>query len=96
MKNLRVAAIVAGSVAAMGAASPAIAATAAPMPPMSLNGGLAHAFGQTPLLNGDESMVTNIADTATDLKNAKSGAPGKVLKTAHEVTPLLGGVGLGG
>ncbi|MGI5402591.1 hypothetical protein ACQEVG_24720 [Streptomyces sp. CA-135486] len=95
MKYSRVAAIVAGSVAALGAASPAIAATA-PMPPMSLNGGLAHTFSQTPLLNGDESMVTEIADTATDLKNAKGGAPGKVLKSAHEVTPLLGGVGLGG
>ena len=96
MKYSRVAAIVAGSVAAMGAASPAIAATTAPMPPMSLNGGLAHTVSQTPLLNGDESMVTGIADTATELKNAKGGAPGKVLKAAHEVTPLLGGVGLGG
>ena len=39
MKYSRVAAIVAGSVAAMGAASPAIAATT-PMPPTSLKAAL--------------------------------------------------------
>ncbi|MEU0985397.1 hypothetical protein [Streptomyces sp. NPDC005953] len=96
MKYTRVAAIIAGSVAALGAASPAMAATSG-MPPMSLNGGLAHAVSETPLLNGGSGdAVKDVADTATGLNQVKGDAPQHVLRTASELTPLLGGVELGG
>ncbi|WP_406272709.1 hypothetical protein OHT93_23985 [Streptomyces sp. NBC_00191] len=96
MKYLRVAAIVAGSVAAMGAASPAMAATTPSMPPMSLNGGLAQAVSQTPLLDGSGSVVSDVADTAADVNGVKGDAPQQAMKTAGELTPMLGGVELGG
>ncbi|MFI1398416.1 hypothetical protein [Streptomyces sp. NPDC020681] len=96
MKYTRVAAIIVGSVAAMGAASPALAATTAPMPPMSLNGGLADTLPSAPLPNGSESVVTDAADTAMNLNNIKGDVPQQVLKTAAGLTPLLGGVELGG
>ncbi|MFD9225200.1 hypothetical protein ACFWDI_35540 [Streptomyces sp. NPDC060064] len=94
MKYSRVAAIVAGSVAAMGTASPAVAATT-PMPPTTLKAGLAQALGQT-LPSSDESTVTKVADTAIGLNNVKGSAPQEALKSAGEVTPMLGGVQLGG
>ncbi|MGW1496688.1 hypothetical protein [Streptomyces sp. NPDC002402] len=96
MKYLRVAAIVAGSVAAMGAASPAMAATTPSMPPMSLNGGLAQALSQTPLLDGSGSVVSDVADTAAGVNGVKGDAPQQAMKTAGELTPMLGGVELGG
>ncbi|MGW3625775.1 hypothetical protein [Streptomyces sp. NPDC000880] len=96
MKYSRVAAIVAGSVVAMGA-SPAFAASTTPMPPMSLNGGL-ETLGSASALNlaDGRSAVNSLADAATDLNNVKGTAPQQVLKSAGEVTPLLGGVELGG
>lgn len=94
MKYTRVAAIIAGSVAALGAASPAMASTSGM--PTSLNGGIAHAVSETPLLNGGSGdAVKDVADTATGLNNIKGDAPEHVLRTAGELTPLLGGVELG-
>ncbi|MEU9013390.1 hypothetical protein AB0D12_27240 [Streptomyces sp. NPDC048479] len=94
MKYSRVAAIIAGSVVAMGAASPAVAATT-PMPPTTLKAGLDQALGQT-LPSSDESMVAKVADTAIDMNNVKGDAPQQALKSTGAVTPMLGGIQLGG
>ncbi|MEU3601502.1 hypothetical protein ABZ714_22690 [Streptomyces sp. NPDC006798] len=98
MKYARVAALVVGSVAAIGAAGPATAATATPsaMPPMSLNGGLNQIVSETPLLNGGSgNAVKDVADTAMQLNSFKGQAPEKVLQTAAGATPMLGGISLG-
>ncbi|MFE0426489.1 hypothetical protein [Streptomyces sp. NPDC058953] len=96
MKYARVAALVVGSVAAVGAAAPASAATPPAMPPMSLNGGLNHVVGEMPLLNGGSgNAVKDVADTAMQLNSVKGQAPEKVLKTAAGATPMLGGISLG-
>ncbi|AZK96171.1 MULTISPECIES: hypothetical protein [Streptomyces] len=95
----RVAVIIAGSVAAVGAAAPAMAATAAPpaMPPMSLNGGLTHIVEQSPLLNGGSgNVVKDAAETAMQLNSIKGQAPERILKTAAGATPMLGGISVGG
>ncbi|GGZ18142.1 hypothetical protein GCM10010387_08220 [Streptomyces inusitatus] len=97
MKYTRVAAIIAGSVAALGAASPAMAATTSGMPPMSLNGGVNQLVSQSPLLNGGSgNVVKDVADTAMELNQVKGDAPQSALKTAGAATPLLGGIELGG
>ncbi|MFE7133984.1 hypothetical protein ACFVIM_24315 [Streptomyces sp. NPDC057638] len=98
MKYTRVAALLAGSVAALGAASPAMAATeSAPTLPTSLNGGVAYALAEQPLLNGGSGdTVKDVADTATGLNQVKGDAPQHVLQTAGAVTPMLGGLELGG
>ncbi|MEU9604756.1 hypothetical protein [Streptomyces sp. NPDC048057] len=97
MKYSRVAAVIAGSVAAVGAASPAMAAAPSAMPPMSLNGGLAHVVNETPLLNGGSgNVVKDAADTAFELNSIKGQAPERVLKTAGQLTPMLGGISVGG
>ncbi|QDY78741.1 hypothetical protein [Streptomyces qinzhouensis] len=95
----RVAAVIAGSVAVVGAAATAAtAATAAPsaMPPMSLNGGLTHIVEQSPLLNGGSgNAVKDVADTAMELNSIKGQAPERILKTAAGATPMLGGISIG-
>jgi hypothetical protein len=102
MKYVRAAAVVIGSVAAM-AASPAYAASTTSMPPMSLNGGLAHTLGEVAKAGAkaaeDTSTVGRVTDTAMELNNIKGDAPQQVLKTAGsavgEVAPLLGTIDLG-
>ncbi|MEU1893264.1 hypothetical protein [Streptomyces pristinaespiralis] len=98
MKYSKAAAIIAGSVAALGAASPAFAAGSAGMPPMSLNGGVAELVTALPEMESVEagSAVNQVADSATELNNVKGDAPEQVLKTADSLTPMLGGVSLGG
>lgn len=97
MKHSRIAALVVGSVAVIGSASPALAADMTAMPPMSLNGGLTKALSSTQDLGqADTSAVTDIARTVTDLNNVKGQAPQQVLKSAASLTPMLGGVELGG
>ncbi|MGW6458594.1 hypothetical protein ACWF94_22220 [Streptomyces sp. NPDC055078] len=97
MKYTRVAAVIAGSVAALGVASPAMAANAPAMPPMSLNGGLAEATAATPLLNGGSgNVVKDVVDTATSLNNVRGDVPEHALKTAASLTPMLGGISMGG
>ncbi|WP_323748913.1 hypothetical protein [Streptomyces sp. PR69] len=71
------------------------------MPATSLNGGAAQAAGalnSLPALDltQEGSPVKKVVDTAADLNNVKGNAPGEVLKTAGQLTPLLGGVELGG
>ncbi|MFI5667152.1 hypothetical protein [Streptomyces sp. NPDC051704] len=112
MKLTKVAAVIAGSVAALGASAPAFA-SAAPvaMPPMSLTSGATEAFDslapvteQLPqtLNNGvaeQGETVTKVVDTAQRVNNVRNNAPGEVLKVANGATqtsPLLGGVKLNG
>ncbi|MFJ3581387.1 hypothetical protein ACIPPS_03985 [Streptomyces sp. NPDC090127] len=87
MKPTKVAAVVAGSVMALGAAAPAMAAEA--LTPTSLNGGLATLASEglkTDALSSttDGSVVKTVGDTANQLN-----------KTT-EKAPLLGGLPLGG
>jgi hypothetical protein len=94
--STKVAAVIAGSVAALGVAAPAMAASSA-MPPMSLNGGLTEAVGSTPLLNGGSGdVVKDTVQTATELNNVRGDVPQQALKGAGSLTPMLGGVSLGG
>ncbi|WP_260848601.1 hypothetical protein [Streptomyces sp. SLBN-118] len=66
------------------------------MPPMSLNGGLAQAISQAPLLDGQGSVVSDVADTASGVNTFEGDAPQQVQKSAGALTPMLGGVELGG
>ncbi|MFD4142428.1 hypothetical protein [Streptomyces sp. NPDC058572] len=98
MKYSRAAAVIAGSVVALGAASPAFAADTTRMPAMSLGGGLDRALASAPDpgLGDAESTVGSVASTATGLNNVKGKAPEQLLRTAASATPMLGGVSLGG
>ncbi|MFF3287973.1 hypothetical protein [Streptomyces sp. NPDC003023] len=98
MKYSKAAAIIAGSVAALGAASPAFAADSAAMPPMSLTGGISEVASSVPQMDSVEagSTVNQVAGSATELNNLRGNAPEQVLKTAGSLTPMLGGISLGG
>jgi hypothetical protein len=98
MKYSKAAAIIAGSVAALGAASPAFAAGSADMPPMSLNGGAAELVSSLSHMESVEAgpTVKQAVDIATALNDIKGDAPELALKTAGSQTPMLGGVPLGG
>jgi hypothetical protein len=92
MKPMKVAAVVAGSVMALGAAAPAFAADA--QTPSSLNGALDTLTSQG--LNDVKPVNTNALDTKNDgsLVNAvKDAADG--LKNANTGGSLLGGLPLG-
>ncbi|NDZ83593.1 MULTISPECIES: hypothetical protein [unclassified Streptomyces] len=97
MKYSKVAAVVAGSMMAIGAgaaaATPAFAAEPPAMPPMSLNGGLDQATQS--LQQGAAVPVAAVADTATSLATGKADAGEQVLGLARQATPMLGGVQLG-
>ncbi|MFG3499265.1 hypothetical protein [Streptomyces sp. NPDC047928] len=91
MKPTKVAAVVAGSVMALGAAAPAFAADT--LTPSSLNGavdtlgkrGLTEAVpGDAVAKVTDNKVVDKVSDTAGDLNTAQNGK-----------SPLLGGLPLG-
>ncbi|MBM9619655.1 hypothetical protein [Streptomyces zhihengii] len=98
MKYSRAAVVLAGSVAALGAAAPAFAAGAESVP-MSLNGGVAEAVSTLPQLD-DVTQAGPAAGQATEavmeLNNLRGNAPEQVLKTVAATTPMLGGISLGG
>jgi hypothetical protein len=99
MKYSRAAAVVAGSFVAMGAATPAFAADATAMPPMSLDAGVADAVSsvtQMDDLTKADPTVGGLTDTVTDLNNVRGNVPEEVLKTTGASTPMLGGISLGG
>ncbi|NEC92733.1 hypothetical protein [Streptomyces sp. SID12501] len=109
MKFTKVAAVVAGSVALLGAASPSFAAgTPAAMPPMSLTGGLSDALtaatGATENLPNEAlaeqgDSLGKVVGTVQTVNNARNDLPGETLKLANGATqasPLLGGVDLNG
>ncbi|MEV7416903.1 hypothetical protein [Streptomyces sp. NPDC089919] len=102
MKLSKVAAVVAGSVAALGVASPAFAGEA--LSPMSLNGGAMDAVAATaplsenlPLhlenaLEEQGSAVNTVVQGAEGVNSLRNNAPGKVLETvtaAGHTTPQL-------
>lgn len=87
MKPTKVAAIIAGSVMALGAAAPAMAA--GPQLPTSLDGGLDAI--------SSEGLETDALGSTTEAPAVKAvgDAAGK-LKEAGKKAPLLGGLPLGG
>ncbi|MFB0626378.1 hypothetical protein [Streptomyces sp. AB3(2024)] len=112
MKLSQVAAVVVGSVAALGAATPAFAADApASMPPMSATGGLTEVLNAAgPVTESLPQTVGNglaeqgqtvdkAVDTVQKVNTIRNNAPGEVLGLANGATqasPLLGGVKLNG
>ncbi|GGN52849.1 hypothetical protein ACFXN2_27765 [Streptomyces kronopolitis] len=95
MKYAKSAAVVAGSVMALGVAAPAFAAQPA-SPSMSLNGGLTDAL-TTKQLDGHQIAPLVKAVKATQ-KKVKSTSPKKLLggvTGAAKNVPLLGGLPLG-
>ncbi|MFF9482096.1 hypothetical protein [Streptomyces sp. NPDC014733] len=95
MKYAKSAAVLAGSVMALGAAVPAFANEQPTSPSMSLNGGLNDALHSEQL---DGHQIRPLVDTVTGVaKTAKSG-PKKILGGATGATQggkLLGGLPLG-
>ncbi|ATZ26220.1 hypothetical protein ACFZBM_24360 [Streptomyces lavendulae] len=112
MKLSQVAAVVVGSVAALGAAAPAFAADApASMPPMSATGGLTEVLNAAgPVTESLPQTVGNglaeqgqtvdkAVGTVQKVNTIRNNAPGEVLGLANGATqasPLLGGVKLNG
>ncbi|MFJ2111482.1 MULTISPECIES: hypothetical protein [unclassified Streptomyces] len=107
MKPLKVAAVVAGSMMALGAAAPAFAAeTPAPAgPSLSLNGGvdelLSHGLEDPQVLHTNmldterEGSVLNAANDVTNALNKKSGAkPRQTQARQSNSGGLLGGLPL--
>lgn len=111
MKLTKVAAVVAGSVAALGASAPAFAAEAPPTVPMSLTSGAATVTDavnpvseQLPQIAGaglaeQGEHLDTVLGTVQRVNQARNNVPGEVLGIANGVTqasPLLGGVQLNG
>lgn len=111
MKLTKVAAVVAGSVAALGASAPAFAADGAPSVPMSLTGGVttvteavnpvSESLPQTvgAGLAEQGNHLDNALGTVHKLNQVRNNLPGEVLGLANGATqasPLLGGVQLNG
>ncbi|MCY0945835.1 hypothetical protein [Streptomyces antarcticus] len=112
MKLTKIAAVVVGSVAALGASAPAFAAEApAAMPPMSLTGGvtetlnavgpvsesLPQTVGNGLAEQGDH--VNKVVGTVQKVNKARNDLPGEVLGLANgaaKSNPMLGGVTLNG
>ncbi|MET9698992.1 hypothetical protein ABZY31_18970 [Streptomyces sp. NPDC006529] len=109
MKYTKVAAVLAGSVAALGAVTPAFAAEAGAMPPMSLTGGatevlnaaapisasLPQTVGNGLAEQGD--TVGKVVGTAQKVNKLRNAGPTEALGAANTVTqltPMLGGVKL--
>ncbi|MFF5442544.1 hypothetical protein [Streptomyces achromogenes] len=94
MKSLKAAAVVAGSVALVGVTAPAFAYDAQHLPPMSLNGGLAHLMEHPP--GAKDLMPLQHQSDALDTENKDS-----VLSSVKGATAtlnqrgLLGGLPLG-
>ncbi|NBE54799.1 hypothetical protein [Streptomyces boluensis] len=102
MKYSKVAAAVAGSVMALGTAAPALAADGVgEMGPMSLNGALADTLAGGPQhlqatqgLHKGGDPLKPVTDVAGGLSDGQ-GAPQKVVDTASQAGPLLGGLPTG-
>ncbi|MER7697814.1 MULTISPECIES: hypothetical protein [unclassified Streptomyces] len=96
MKYAKTAALVAGSVAALGAAAPAFAVTTPTAPNFSLDSGLNQVMASAP------QVVDPVVDTVAEATEtvSKDGTVGKLAGqatgAAEGAAPLLGGVPLGG
>ncbi|WP_411081418.1 hypothetical protein [Streptomyces sp. cmx-18-6] len=95
MKYAKTAALVAGSVVALGTAAPAFAVTDVTAPTFSLDTGLNQVMASTPLV---VNPLVDLAAEATETVS-KDGAVGKLAGratgAADGAAPLLGGVPLG-
>ncbi|MFH8349480.1 hypothetical protein [Streptomyces sp. NPDC018045] len=91
MKYAKTAAFLAGSVMALGAASPVFAGTPGKVPSFSLNGGLADAL-QNKQLDGRQldPVVRTVEETAGDLQDSR--ATKKLLHTVGDVTQKTPGL----
>ncbi|PCG86289.1 hypothetical protein CIB93_10025 [Streptomyces sp. WZ.A104] len=96
MKYAKTAAIVAGSVAALGTAAPAFAVTDAMAPNFSLDRGLNQVVASAPQVV--DPLVDTVGDTTETV--SKDGTVGKLAGeatgAAGGAAPLLGGVPIGG
>ncbi|MGC5341397.1 hypothetical protein ACPXCE_00640 [Streptomyces sp. DT24] len=95
MKYAKTAALVAGSLVALGTAAPAFAVTDATAPNFSLDGGIQQVLTRAP--QGIDPVVGTVAKAAETAK--KDGTVGRLAGEATGVAksaaPLLGGVALG-
>lgn len=96
VKYAKTAALIAGSVAALGTAAPAFAVTTATAPNFSLDGGVNQLVAEAPKAVGP---IVDTVGGAADSLNKK----GTVTKVAAQATgaakgagPLIGGLPLGG
>lgn len=104
MKYSKAAAAVAGSVMALGTAAPALAADGVgQVAPMSLNGALADTLASgldtqhlqaAQGLHKDGDPVKPVTDVTGGLSEGQ-GAPQRVVDTASQAAPLLGGLTAG-
>ncbi|MEU1013540.1 hypothetical protein ACIP4Y_01520 [Streptomyces sp. NPDC088810] len=93
MKSLKAAAVVAGSVALAGAAAPAFAYDAHHLPPMSVNGALAHLADKPPTVK--DLMPLQHQSDALNTENKDSVLSDlKAATTSLNHRPLLGGLPL--
>ncbi|MEU1484650.1 hypothetical protein [Streptomyces sp. NPDC005752] len=100
MKYAKTVALVAGSVAALGAAAPAVAATTPTAPRISLTGGVNELTSTVPTVPDQvvNPLVDAVGETAGQVRD-----DGTVSRSAKAVTgvaegagPLIGGLPLGG
>ncbi|GGZ49701.1 hypothetical protein AB0P12_05470 [Streptomyces subrutilus] len=112
MKLTKVAAVVVGSVAALGATAPAFAADAqAAMPPMSLTSGVTDTLNAvSPVsehlpetvgagLAEQNGHINKVVGTVQKVNKVRNDVPGELLGLANGATqasPMLGGVKLNG
>ncbi|MDF6018018.1 hypothetical protein [Streptomyces sp. JH34] len=100
MKYAKTVALVAGSVAALGAAAPAFAATTPTAPRISLTGGVNELTSTLPAVPDQvvNPVVDGVGETAGRIK--EDGTVGKSAKAvtgvAEAAGPLIGGLPLGG
>ncbi|MFF5446860.1 hypothetical protein [Streptomyces sp. NPDC012888] len=111
MKYTKVAAAVAGSVAALAAPSAAFAADGPAMPPMSVTGGVTETLSAVAPLSQDlpqhvgnglaeqNESVDKVVGTVQGVNKVRNNAPGEVLESANlagQVLPMLGGLHVNG
>ncbi|MEU6067080.1 MULTISPECIES: hypothetical protein [Streptomyces] len=94
MKSLKAAAVVAGSMALVGAAAPAFAHSTADLTPTSLNGGV-NTLTKGPLELNDVMPLQHQSDTLdTENKGSVLNAVKGVTGALNQHSPLLGGLPL--
>ncbi|MFE7617501.1 hypothetical protein [Streptomyces sp. NPDC057496] len=95
MKYAKTAAIIAGSVAALGTAAPAFAVTTTTAPNFSLNGGVNQVVESAP--QAVDPVVDAVDNAAGAVKDGTLvDLAGKATGAAKSAAPLLGGLPAGG
>ncbi|MFE7748502.1 hypothetical protein [Streptomyces sp. NPDC057428] len=98
MKYAKTVAVVAGSVAALGAATPASAAGTPTAPRISLTTGVNELTSAVPQIPDQvvNPVVDMVGRTAESTREDVDGSAGTVTDVADGAAPLLGGLPLGG